>query len=114
LIFDFFYQKEKSAEGLTGASVFSSRRLSVGAFLFLIFNDVFCFEQNSCLFCLVMYLCVSQQGEFKNTISSSFEKVHIKSFLRKSGGKKKIPCRLSFSGFFFLICWSSFWPFFSA
>jgi hypothetical protein len=47
------------------------------------------------------FLCVSQQGEFKNTIKNFFGKIHVKNFWPKKVEKKKLfSCRLSPSIFF--------------
>jgi hypothetical protein len=49
------------------------------------------------------FLCVSQQGEFKNTIKNFLGKIHVKNFwpkkLRKNN-KKLFSCRLFPSIFF--------------
>jgi hypothetical protein len=44
---------------------------------------------------LMDFLCVSQQGEFKNTIKSFLKKIHVKNFWPKKLRKKHLfSCRL--------------------
>ena len=37
------------------------------------------------------FLCVSQQGEFKNTIKNFFGEIHVKNFWPKKVEKKNLP-----------------------
>jgi hypothetical protein len=54
------------------------------------------------------FLCVSQQGEFKNTIKNFLEKIHVKNFCpKKMRGKKSF----FLSSFPVDIFSSRFWPF---
>jgi hypothetical protein len=48
------------------------------------------------------FLCVSQQGEFKNTTKNFLEKIHVKSFWPKKLREKKTFFLLSFPVDFFL------------
>jgi hypothetical protein len=49
------------------------------------------------------FVCVSQQGEFKNTIKNFFGKVYVKNFWPKKLRKKKLfSFRLFPSTFFFI------------
>jgi hypothetical protein len=50
------------------------------------------------------FLCVSQQGEFKNTSKNFFGKIHVKNFWPKKVEKKKLfSCRLFPSIFFYRV-----------
>jgi hypothetical protein len=69
----------------------------LGTFFFLIFEIFF-----------MAFLCVSQQGEFKNTIKNFLEKIHVKNFWPKKLREKKTFFLSSFPVDFFL---SRFWPF---
>jgi hypothetical protein len=56
---------------------------------------------------IMAFLCVSQQGEFKNTTKNFFGEVHVKNFWPKKLRKKNF-FPVVFSHRFFL---SRFWPF---
>jgi hypothetical protein len=53
------------------------------------------------------FLCVSQQGEFKNTTKNFLGEVHVKNFWPKKLRERKKSCRLFPSIFFNRV----FWPF---
>jgi hypothetical protein len=53
------------------------------------------------------FLCVSQQGEFKNTIKNFLGKIYVKNFWPKKLREKKKSFRLFPSKFVL----SRFWPF---